>query len=295
MSSRLERLAEQRRIELVNSQADSVIERLGLAHPIDPLAIVESESPFIRAAGTNLGSRYDGKLEYYHPKNRFLLFFNSKYDEGLGGRRHPRTRFSIAHELGHYFIEEHRAYLMTPGAKPHESRSEFRTAQQIEREADAFASTLLLPTRLIKPLINSQQLSIARLQEISSQFDTSLTSTLFRAVRLSHFPCAVAAIRQDSVAWMFVSDVMIEHGLYPRRGHLPSSAQKPLAEIARGSAEKQVADGRISDWFSTYDDNDADDVYVQEEYVPATYMEAVLVLLTIDESDLSFEEEGEDD
>lgn len=93
---------------------------------------------------------------------------------------------------------------------------------------------------------------------------------------------------------MFVSDAMIEHGLYPRKAHLPKSAVKPLAEIAQDSRENQIADGVISAWFATFNDNRHDDIYLQEEYVPATYMDAVLVLLTVDESDLSVGEKEDE-
>lgn len=296
MSSRLERLAEQRRIELVSNQADEVVERLNLSAPTDPLEIVASERPFLRAGGSNLGNSYDGKLEYDQSRNRFLLFFNSKYDEGMpSGEHHPRTRFSISHELGHYFIEEHRAYLMQPGAKSHPSRNEFRTGQQIEREADAFASTLLLPTKMVKPIVNAQQLSIPRLCEIANRFNASLTSTMFRSVRLSHFPCAVSAIRQGQVAWTFVSDSMIEHGLYPKKSHLPRSAAKPFADYQSGTLEKHEGEGLAGEWFSTYDNDRLSELVLLEEYVPAPYMDTLLVLLTMDEEDFEVDEADDED
>ncbi len=296
MNSRLERLAEQRRIEIVSNQADEVVERLNLTAPTDPFSIVASERPFLRAGGCDLGNRYDGKLEYDHERNRFLLFFNSKYDEGLpSGEHHPRTRFSISHELGHYFIEEHRAYLMRPGGKPHPSRNEFRTGQQIEREADAFASTLLLPTKLVKPLVNAQQLSVPRLCEIAERFNASLTSTMFRSVRLSHFPCAVAAIRQGQVAWTFVSDSLIEHGLYPRKGHLPPSATRPMAEYQAGNLERVDGEGHAEEWFATFDNDKLNELMLKEEYVPAPFMDSLLVLLTMDEQDFDVDDEDDDD
>jgi IrrE N-terminal-like domain len=127
-------------------QADALVIRLGLAVPIDPFKVIASETPFLVAGGRDFGSRFDGKLKYNREKNRFLLLFNTKYDAGQPpGKHHPRTRFSIAHELGHYFNEAHYDYLRR-GGKPHPSSSEYRTNVQMEREADAFAASLLLPT-----------------------------------------------------------------------------------------------------------------------------------------------------
>lgn len=105
--TKMQRLAEQRRLALVGKLADEVVADLRLPEPIDPLAVVRSERRLIKARGGILGNRYDGKLEYDRSRNLFLLFFNTKYDV-VPGLHHPRTRFSIAHELGHYFIEHHR-------------------------------------------------------------------------------------------------------------------------------------------------------------------------------------------
>jgi hypothetical protein len=289
-------MAEQRRLERVSVQADEITERLGLSTPVDPFDVIESEQPFLKAGGGDLGNRYDGKLEYERSKNRFLLFFNTKYDRAVAAKtHHPRTRFSIAHELGHYFIEAHRAYLMRPGAKTHASQSEFRTGEQMEREADAFASTLLLPTKLVKPLVNAEQLSVPRLCDIAGRCGVSLTCAMFRSVRLSHFPCAVAAIREGAVAWTFVSEALIENGLYPKRGHLPRSAKVPFAEHTSGKLDKCTQDGMADEWFETYGNQRLSHLCLLEEYVPAPFMDSLLVLLTLDEQDLITEDDEVDD
>ncbi len=88
-------------------------------------------------------------MEYHRSRNRFLLLYNTKYDAYLlPGQHHPRTRFSIAHELGHYFLEPHRAYLRRTG-KSHPSKGEFLSDRTIEMEADAFAAGLLMPSALL--------------------------------------------------------------------------------------------------------------------------------------------------
>ena len=58
----------------------------------------------------------------------------------------PRARFTIAHELGHYFIPEHRLQLIQ-GKEPHGSQcGMFDGADCIEEaETDHFAANLLMP------------------------------------------------------------------------------------------------------------------------------------------------------
>ena len=288
-------MAEQNRLQLAGNEADAIVERLGLQAPIDPLTIVRSERPFLRAGGRDLGNRYDGRLEYHRDKNRFLLFFNTKYDLGLPpGRHHPRTRFSIGHELGHYFLERHRAYLMRKG-RPHPSAGEFRSDVMMEREADSFSASILLPTRLARPLVNSDELSLARLAEIADHFQASLVSTMFRSVLLSDFPCAIAGIRNGQLAWMFPSDPLIQAGIYPSNGALPGNAGEPWTLFQQGIATSSESEGRVRDWFQTYDRDHLDRVYVTEEYLPVPSMGTLLVLLTLDEADLFNLDDGESD
>lgn len=293
--AKMEWMAEQQRLQLAGNEADAIVERLRLTSPIDPLAIVQSETPLLRTGGRDFGNRYDGKLEYILEKNRFLLFFNTKYDVGmLPGQHHPRTRFSICHELGHYFLDRHRAYLLRR-AKPHPSRGEFRADLLIEREADTFAASLLLPTRLAKPLINAEELSVARLQDISNHFDASLVSTTFRSVRLSDFPCAVAGIRGGTVAWMFPSDSLIDAGIYPNKGLLPGNAHEAWSDFETGVPCESEGEGFVRDWFRTYDRDELDGVYVTEEYIPVPSMKTLLVLLTLDECDVFQDDDDEED
>jgi hypothetical protein len=274
--------------------ADAIVRRLGLSYPIDPLRIAKEEHPRLRVGGRDFGDRFDGKLRYNSEKRCFGLLYNTKYDAGYrSGTHHPRTRFSIAHELGHYHLEHHHAYL-THGGKSHASINEFRSKSLIEREADAFAASLLLPTDLVKPIINAGELSVSRLEGIAIDFQTSLVSTAIRAVQLSHFPCALVGIRQSAVAWTFPSDALIEAGIYPNKGVLPRNATEPWAEFQVGVADRTRNEGRVRDWFNTYEREDLGRVFVTEEFVPVNSMGTLLVLITMDENDVAPDNDEED-
>jgi len=264
-------------------QADALVRRLELSYPIDPLAIAAEEFPLLRCGGRNFENRFDGKLRFVTERRCFVLMYNTKYDEGYPpNRHHPRTRFSIGHELGHYFLERHHAYL-THGGRSHPSVNEFRSKLQIEREADSFAASLLLPTHLAAPVVNSGELSVARLEQIASDFETSLVSTAIRSVQLSHFPCALAGIREGAVAWMFPSAALIQGQMYPRKGPLPRNAQMRWTDFRAGDRARASREGRGADWFSCYGDGDQKRIFVTEEYVPVTVLETLLCLLTLDE------------
>jgi Zn-dependent peptidase ImmA (M78 family) len=56
-------------------------------------------------------------------------------------------RFTIAHELGHYFIEGHVDAIFSEGSV-HESRAGFISSSNFELEADHFAARLLMHNAL---------------------------------------------------------------------------------------------------------------------------------------------------
>lgn len=274
--------------------ADAIVNRPGLRQPIDPFEIAKAEKSFLKVGGRDFGDRFDGKLRYDQARRLFVLMYNTKYDSGLPpGKHHPRTRFSVAHELGHYFIEHHHDYL-THGGKTHASINEFRSRENIERQADAFAASLLLPTHLVSPIINKYQLSIEKVHEVAQDFQTSRLSTAIRCVQLSHFHCAVAGIRDGVIAWMFPSAPLRDSKIYRRSGHLPAGAYTPWTDFRAGHGRQQQRDGAALDWFTIYEERFQDQT-ITEAYFPVAKLRTLLVLLTFDEQAMFTDSDEADD
>jgi len=258
------------------------------AAPIDPLAVAASEKPLLVAVGADFRDRFDGQLEYHRANNRFLLFYNTKYDAyAPAGAHHARTRFSVAHELGHYFIEPHRAFLRRTG-KFHPSRGEFLSDRAIETEADAFAAGLLMPASLLAPRVNEGEMSFADIERWAQEFETSMTSMARRAVELSHFPCALIGVREGRVAFSFHSQAMIDGGCYPRpRGSdLPPDARSKWQAFVDGNLSDGKGQAFAGAWCQTYDSDRAAEAPVYEYYrgVPST--QTLLILLSVPEEEL---------
>jgi hypothetical protein len=286
----------QNRQEKAIERAAEVLGVLKIASaPIAPLAIVESEKPLLRAMGGDFRNRFDGQLEYHRSKNRFLLFYNTKYDVRVPeGEHHPRTRFSVAHELGHYFMEAHRAFLRRTG-KSHPSKGEFLSDRTIETEADAFAAGLLMPSDLLGPLVNEGDLTFPQIEEWARKFKTSVTSTARRSIELSDFPCALVGVREGRVGFSFHSRAMIEGGCYPRpRGSaLPPAARPKWQAFASGVLLDDKGQAYARDWFQTYESDRAAYAPVYEYYYSVPSMQTLLILLTVPEEEL-FQDINED-
>src|SRR5690606_29447778 len=101
-------------------------------------------------------------------------------------------------------------------------------------------------------VINQGELSGDRIEKIARHFGVSMVSAAIRSVRLSDFPCALAGIRDGQVAWMFVSDALMEAGIYPNRGFLPENAQHPWDDMQAGCPDRTKSEGQVADWFRTF-------------------------------------------
>lgn len=283
-----EHAALERRLVTARGEAASIVERLDLRQaPIDPVRIAATEKRILRLCPGDFKAAFDGRLEYHPAKGRFLCFYNTKYDHPDEAGHAPRTRFSLAHELGHFFIDSHHEYLRT-GGKSHPSRGEFVASTPIERQADCFAAHLLMPDRLVKPIVNQEELSVELIRLVARTFQTSFVSAALRAVECSHFYGAVAAIRGGRVAWIKPSAPLIERGIYPGERGAPrsTSAARAWEEFQAGASAMVVRSGWARDWFRVYNDNLQARLPLTEAYLPARIMNTLIVILSIPEDEL---------
>lgn len=100
------------------------------------------------------------------PHGRFIRFREDVYaDACVGG---VRARFTFAHELGHYLLHTDENQPLAR-ALPTEKLPAFRSA---EKQANRFASTLLMPLAHINPLDDEN--------ELMSRFGVSRPAATFR-------------------------------------------------------------------------------------------------------------------
>jgi hypothetical protein len=278
----------QRRLELAAEQAELLIERLQVQRiPVDPTKIAASEGKLIRLCPGNYKDAFDGCLEFLPERGLFLCYYNTKYDRPGDECHAARTRFSLAHELGHFFIESHHQYLRS-GGRSHGSKSEFVASMPVERQADMFAAHLLMPDRVFKPLVNQGELSADGIIELAQTFATSCVSTALRAIECTHFFCAAAVLRDGKIAWLRPGRPLIECGIYPgERGTIRSpTAQCAWRDYTAGERSFVEQTGWARDWFRIYDEGRQRSLSVTEAYIAVPVMNSVLVLLTVPEDEL---------
>jgi len=92
--------------------------------------------------------------------------------------------FSIAHELGHYFLEGHPEALFK-NTNIHKSVANFISDEALERQADIFAASLLMPENLFKDHLTEYEKGMTCIEAMSKLCNTSLTATAIRYAELT--------------------------------------------------------------------------------------------------------------
>ena len=156
---------------------------------VEPEAIAQREGIEFRYA--SFPEEFDGIL--LHEAGRFFIVCNDR----RAPRGSPRSRFTFAHELGHYFLSDHREVLASGKMPAHFSIAEFVSRLPVERESDLFAANLLMPYPSFCREAAGSPPGLERVARLADIFGTSVTAAAFRALDADLFPAPAAVFRWD--------------------------------------------------------------------------------------------------
>ncbi len=186
------------RKEELSDLADSIIEYYFDNGNIQLENIAESKN--ISYSYGNYKEAFDGLIQ--HKFGKFHIFIN---EQRVGNKDTPRSRFTFGHELGHFFIDEHRNALKLGKVPSHPSFNKIVSKNLAEKEADFFSSCLLMPSRKFKSQCLRKPLSGKLIENLVNHFQTSLSATLFRYFELDLFPVFIVCCKDAKVKWYFRS------------------------------------------------------------------------------------------
>lgn len=184
-----------------------------------------------------------------------------------------RARFSIGHELGHWQMHRGQSFF----CRAEDIAANLAADRKLERQADEFASHLLLPSSLLLPAMKGLRAPTFRaIDHLGVEFDASLLATALRIIRTNSFPAILACYGTGGLRWQ-VPSRCVPWRWRPKTRLDPASMAYDLMSAGKETegASKQAADA----WF---DDDDADDYEILEEcrpYGPS----ACLVLLLLED------------
>jgi len=257
-------------IEAITSEIRTAMQQQ--SPPIDIFHIAHEES--ILLAPGNYGEEFNGRLEYHRKPGKFILFYPNAEEN-----RYPsRVRFSISHELGHYYLPEHRKLLIQE--KSHNSKTGFISSNKLEREADFFAASLLLPERVLKKFCSRKKFyTLSELIELANLWQTSATSAVIRYVQWTSEFCAVILSQGSNVLFYLPSEEAAYCG-FQWLGKKEISTRSSTIKTSKnqGSGEVFEQGSNTEMWFS---DRRAS-YKLWEEAFPLGYTGLVLTMLTFE-------------
>lgn len=187
-----------------------------------------------------------------------------------------RERFSVAHEVGHWLLHRGKSFR----CRADDIVQNYSTDLQLEKDADEFASHLLMPTSIFRPEIKAaNRPGLSDLQDIAEQFEVSMQAVSIRLATLDTLPVIVACYTKVGLKW----SIRASH--VPKRWWLRKQLDddsfaydvlyvgKPCDRLGKQPAET---------WF---ENDDADQYEVLEQSMPCSKGQ-VLVLLYLNDPEM---------
>ncbi len=257
--------------------------------PVDPFAIAASQDIVVEVK-PDAEPGVSGML-LRHGDTFGILYATHIPSEGF-------QRFSVAHELGHYFLDGHINHVL-PNDGVHASQAGFVSADPYELEADQFAAGLLMPAAPFRSALTKHNPGFAAVESMANLCRTSLTATAIRYAELTDDAVAVIMSTGTKIDYCCLSDMIksLRELTWLRKGS-PVPAGTATAQLnadARrvAQADRTEAEIDIMDWLGG-----ARSVPAIEEAIGLGSYGKTLTILTcpsvVDDTYQDDEEEDED-
>ena len=191
--------------------------------------------------------------------------------------------FSIAHELGHYFLPGHIDHVIGEDGA-HKTHADHESSDPHEVEADRFAAALLMPHHLFISAARLVPDGLIGIEQLAKLCKTSLTATAIRYAQcMSDELFAVVASRSEQIefCWMSNSFSKLRDLTWRKKGdEVPrrTATYGLLGDPGRIlHADRESGTPHLHEWFDT-----GPDLRLIEEAVGLGRSGRVLTILTVD-------------
>jgi hypothetical protein len=171
----------------------------------------------------------------------------------------PRCRFAISHELGHWELHpDTQSFVCTVN----NLRDYQKDPKEIE--ANAFASELLMPSGLLRPFLEKQELCIRTARDMAKHFNVSMTAAAIRLCLEKRDESYLILSRNCKVEW--ASRHTDRSGVWVERGQALSDRSNAW-HLCRDPERDVVSELVDPDcWFLEFDHSDASLEVCEESY-----------------------------
>ncbi|WP_447985441.1 ImmA/IrrE family metallo-endopeptidase [Nitrospira sp. Nam74] len=266
--------------------AEQLIRDLGITTlPIDPFAIARNRKIEVCPKPSS-SAGVSGML--IRVGNSFAIGYATHIDNI------PFQRFSVSHELGHYFLPGHTDAVLGD-SDVHESHAGFTSSNRYEIEADHFAAGLLMPNQLFLPALCRAGTGLAAIECLAGSCTTSLLATAIRVIECTTGPMAIVVSTANKIDYCCMSETFKDiDGITWLRKNQPVPRTTPTfqfnlepTKVQRGARTQGISN--LQEWCSS----DRSIAITEDVIGLGTYGKTLTVLYDIDL--LDEEEEDEED
>lgn len=180
----------------------------------------------------------------------------------------PRQRFTIAHEVGHFFIPWHSSRCACYKI------GNFDTSDTSENEADIFASELLIPTFSLIPKIEGKTITLELIKQLAQEYNVSLGAMTRKVI--AYTDEKVLALLYYRTGRKIIQEKSKNFDLHLRPDVIQASAAKELLN-SRYSNESMSRILNCGEWFI----EENNDFEIVEESIYQPNFSRVFTLLRI--------------
>ena len=212
---------------------EEILSTLGITEPDD----IDIEAIAFACGATILYEPLTGcEANIIGAGDKAIITVNSK---AIPGRR----RFSSGHELGHWMKDRGQSAFGCSKMQLYYAW----TGNNPETRANTFASDLLMPLSMFKPLAKSQPVTLDTVADLAQVFQMSRTATAIRLVNHGSFPCMLIRYEDGKRKWFIRSGKEIHYSLFPADWPQPYSMAAAL--LANKHESSKTGDVRADRWF----------------------------------------------
>lgn len=206
--------------------------------PID-LHALGVERTELRIISKDLHRACDGLLRWVPASRRFYLYYDpNPY----------KARFNLAHELAHFFIDEHHHAIRT-GRGAHKSNEQsFISHRRMEMEANLYGAELQVPGFLFRQLDPQPEPCIEDMITVAETFNASLQCAARKIVEHTSIPAALIVSRGGVPRWAIWNTGLVSHGAWG----LADGKRIPVGSAtarALDTGTKQMGSSHAGLWF----------------------------------------------
>lgn len=209
----------------IDELAERVIQKYSGKIPVNPCEIADKINVKIIYESYNHSFKgficYNGK--------EFFIILNKNLLKSIN---YTNARYTMSHELGHYFIGYHRNRLKQGESFAFQDSSLIPTDRRLlEGQAEQFAASLLMPkTNFIDYYNESNKKGFAAILNLKAYFDVSITSAAIRFNKLNITPCITISWNENGIMGKGISTKFLELLNIERMPEIKLNPDRPKLE-----------------------------------------------------------------